>query len=91
MTTRMVDDIGLEPMTFRTSSASVKQSKQLSATGGIYALFHTENRFLHNMHTWVSVPGGCLDVRMTQELLHDSHICASIKGEGCKGMSATVG
>ena len=58
------------------------------APGWEQAVLHSGNCLLHNFHVWMRIPGGGVDVRVTQKLLHNAHIGAGFQREGSEGMAA---
>ena len=86
----MVDDIGLEPMTFRTSSSVIEICMKRPLWEEI-AHHASRKRLLHNIHIGMSIESGGLDILVTEELLDNSHVSTGSEGEGGEGMAAAVG
>ena len=45
---------------------------------------------MHGIHIGMGVSGSCIDVCMTQDLLHNTNISASFQSKGRKGMTAAM-
>ena len=80
MTFLLVDDIGLEPMTFRTSSDGINLCVLVFATGGKYVVRICTNGFLHIMQIGMCIAGSGLDIGVAQDSLRTAHILVGLIG-----------